>query len=228
MGRIIPPDKEENRRTREELKSDWDRAVRDKKRWLTCLIEIAVSCVLIAVDLLLKEFLYNKCVREGKIVVWKGVFSFTAVENTGASFGIFGSSTLALTIVSFVCSLILVFFIFYSYPRRNLWLRSALILILGGAVGNLVDRLALGYVRDYVYFELIDFPVWNFADTCLTVGTVVLIIYVVFMYTKDEEALKKARAERKQIEQAETTEEKQDVSAPEGEPSETFTENKED
>lgn len=196
MGRIILPDKEENKRTKEEFKADFHSAIRDKKRWLTCLIEIGIAGVLLAIDLLLKEFLYKKCLNEGRIAVWDGVFSFTAVQNTGASFGIFGNSTAALTVVSLVCSAFLFFFIFYSYPRRNLWLRASLIMILGGAVGNVVDRIALGYVRDYVYFELINFPVWNFADTCLTVGTVLLIIYIIFMYSKEEAELQKVRAER--------------------------------
>lgn len=190
------PDREENKRTKEEWKADFSAAVKDKKRWATGFIELAIACVLIAIDLLLKEFLYKKCVEDGPIVVIDGVFSFRAVQNKGASFGIFGDSTAALTAVSFVCAIALVFFLFYSAPRRNLWLRSSLILILGGAVGNLVDRLALQYVRDYVSFDLINFPVWNFADTCLTVGTVVLIIYILFFYSKEQEALDKARAER--------------------------------
>ena len=176
---------------------------------------MAIAAVLIAIDLLLKEFLYKKCLTDGRIVVWEGVLSFTAVQNTGASFGIFGSSTLALTIISFICSLFLLFFIFYSYPRRNLWLRSSLIMILGGAIGNLVDRLALGHVRDYVSFDLINFPVWNFADTCLTVGTVVLVIYIIFFYGKDEEALKAARLQKlqaaKEKEQSEQTEQETDT-----------------
>ena len=73
-------------------------------------------------------------------------------------------------------------------------MRSALILILAGAVGNIVDRIALGYVRDFIYFELIDFAVFNFADSCLTVGTIVLIIYLLFFYSKDEKSIE----ERKQ------------------------------
>lgn len=188
---------QETRRTLAELKGDFKTAIKDKKRWLVCGIELLIAFALILVDLLLKKYLWTYCDSHGDVTVIKGVFSFTSVKNTGASFGIFGSSTLALTVVSLICSVILILFIFYTYPRRNLWLRSSLIMITAGAIGNVYDRLALGYVRDFVHFEIesigFDFPVWNFADTCLTVGTVVLIVYIIFFYSKEEE---KKREER--------------------------------
>ena len=177
-----------------ELFGGFNEAVKDKKRWLICFIEVAIAAVLLVIDLLTKKYVYGYCKEHGKIDIIKGVFSFTSVENTGASFGIFSSNTLALTIVSSVCAVIIFLFLFYSYKRRNLWLRSALILIFAGAVGNIVDRIALGYVRDFIYFELIDFAVFNFADSCLTVGTIVLIIYLLFFYSKDEKSIE----ERKQ------------------------------
>lgn len=185
-------DKKESKEFIQETKRTFKEAVKDKKRWLICLIEIFIAAALVVVDLLTKKYVYGYCYNGGDkrtINIIKGVICFSAVENTGASFGIFKNHTTALTIVSLVCAVILFLFIFYTYKRRNLWLRSSLILILAGAVGNIVDRLALGYVRDFIYFELIDFAVFNFADSCLTVGTIVLIIYMIFFYTKDEKEL---------------------------------------
>ncbi len=178
---------------REDSKKSFVAAVSDRKRWLTCFIELLISAAFLAVDLLTKHFIYGACKETGRINIIKGVICFEAVENTGASFGIFSGKTAALTAISIVCAVVLLFFLFYTYQRRNLWLRSALILILAGAVGNIVDRLAFGYVRDFIYFELIDFAVFNFADSCLTVGTIVLIIYVIFFYSKDEKALEEKR-----------------------------------
>ncbi len=179
-----------------ETKQSFSVAVKDKKRWLTCIIELLIVGALIAVDLLTKHFIYGKCETDGRINIIDGVICFEAVKNTGASFGIFAGKTTALTVVSTICAFVLLIFLFYSYQRRNPWLRSALILILAGAVGNIIDRIALGFVRDFIYFELIDFAVFNFADSCLTVGTIVLIIYVIFFYSKDEKEAqeKKARA----------------------------------
>ena len=78
----------------------------------------------------------------------------------------------------------------FSIKNRNGWYRSALILLIAGGIGNVVDRFTLGFVRDWVYFELIDFAVFNLADTGLTVGCVLLIIYVIFFYKPVEKAKK--------------------------------------
>ncbi len=197
MGKIVKPDKDTLKKDFETYKKDFLSAVKDKKRWISCLIEIGIMCLLLAVDLLTKHFVYGHCETQGDIVIIDGVIRFTAVKNTGASFGIFKNATTALTVVSLICSVILILFIFYSYPRKNKWLRSALVMITAGALGNVIDRLHFGYVRDMVYFELIDFAVFNFADSCLTVGTAVLIIYIIFFYTKEEESINKQKEEAK-------------------------------
>ena len=206
MGRFIKPDKEETKRDFAAFKRDFQIAIKDKKRWINCLIELLIAAVLIVIDQLEKIYIYGHCRDVGDIIIIDGVIRFTAVENTGASFGMFSSSTAALTAVSFICSVILIAFIFYSYPRRSKWLRSALVMLTAGALGNVIDRMALGYVRDMVYFELIDFAVFNFADNCLCIGTAVLIIYILFFYTKDEEAARKLRQESEQASVPENTE----------------------
>lgn len=197
MGKIVKPDKDALRKDFESYKKDFLTAVKDKKRWIACLIELGIMCLLLAVDLLTKHFIYGHCETQGDIIIIDGVIRFTAIKNTGASFGIFKNATTALTVVSLICSIILILFIFYSYPRKNKWLRSALVMITAGALGNVIDRLHFGYVRDMVYFELIDFAVFNFADSCLTVGTAVLIIYIIFFYTKEEESIRKQKEEAK-------------------------------
>jgi signal peptidase II len=186
-------DRKEFKQTLKELKVDFKVAVKDKKRWIFGLIELAIVAVIILTDLLTKKYIYGYCFYEGDIVIIKNIIRFTAVENTGASFGIFKDKTTLLTITSTICSLFLVIFLFYSYPRRNRLLRSSLIMITGGAIGNIVDRIALGYVRDFVYFELIDFAVFNLADSFLTIGTILLLIYVIFFFGKEEDELKKAK-----------------------------------
>ena len=179
-----------------ETKEGLGKALKDKKRWLVCGIELLLVIALIAVDLITKKYVYGACLQRNKIKIISGVLSLVAVQNTGASFGMLSGKTFYLTVVSSVCAAFLLFFIFYTYKRRNLWLRSALILIAAGAVGNIVDRIAFGYVRDFIYFELINFPVFNFADSCLTVGTIVLLIYIIFFYGKEEQDAAKLRAQR--------------------------------
>lgn len=186
------------------LKLDCKIAIKDKKRWLFCLLELLIIAVLIVFDMLTKKYIYGYCDANKDIIIFKDVLRFTATINTGAGFGMMKGKTTLLTVISFISALILIALVFYSYPRRNKWLRSSLVLIIAGAVGNLIDRMFLGYVRDFVYFELINFAVFNFADSFLTIGTILLIIYVLFFYSKDEEEIDKKRKLNLAIAQAET------------------------
>lgn len=158
-----------------------------KKLALWILLDFLFVGVWLAVDLLTKEFVYGPMAEGGPdIVIWDGVLRLTPVENTGASFGIFQGKTHILTIISIITVVVLAFVMVFSVKFRNGWYRSALILLISGGLGNIVDRLALGYVRDWIYFELIDFAVFNLADTGLTVGCVLLIIFVIFFYKPDD------------------------------------------
>lgn len=115
------------------------------------------------------------------ISVIDGVFQLTSAHNTGAAWGMlkgwrwfFVALTLAVTIA------LVVFLV--KYRKKLHWLpRLILALIIAGAVGNLIDRVALGYVRDMLYFVLIDFPIFNIADSALSVGCVLLAINILFM-----------------------------------------------
>lgn len=162
------------------------------------IIEILIILGVIALDMLTKTFVYQAAVDAGKINIIKGVISFYPTENTGASFGMFGESTLMLTIVSFVSSTVIFFVLIFSEKERNPVLRAALIMIFAGAVGNLIDRMWLGYVRDFIYFELIDFAIFNVADSSLCIGTGLLVIFVIFFYKdKDAEAKRLAKKNAK-------------------------------
>lgn len=150
------------------------------------IIELIAVFVVIGIDQITKLTIYNNVDQNGKIDLIKGVLSFTAVKNTGASFGIFHDKIVLLSVVSAICSIGLIVFLIYTIKHRHALLRISLVLIIGGAIGNLIDRVFLGFVRDFVYFEIIDFAVFNLADSALVVGTILLVIYVIFFY-KDKE-----------------------------------------
>lgn len=149
--------------------------------------EALIIGIYLAIDLLTKEFVYGPIAAgEPDIVLIKGVLKFTAVENTGASFGIFSDSTTALLIVAVVTAAALTLLWVFSVKERNRFFRAALILMIAGAIGNIVDRAAFGYVRDFIYFELIDFAVFNLADSGLCVGCGCMIVYIIFFYRPDK------------------------------------------
>jgi signal peptidase II len=100
-----------------------------------------------------------------------GVFNITLVHNTGAAFGVFKGGTLVFSIFSaFVIAFITAYLVMNRIKGRML--AVSLGLILGGAAGNLIDRVWLGYVIDMFDFRV--WPVFNVADSCITVGTIIL------------------------------------------------------
>lgn len=169
-----------------------------KKLPVWFVVEFFFMLAYLAMDLLTKEFIYGPMANGADdIILIEGVLRFTPVRNTGASFGIFSDKTYVLTIISIITAVLLFIVWIFTITERNGWLRSALVLIIAGAIGNIVDRVAFGYVRDFVYFELIDFAVFNFADSGLCVGAGLLIIYLLFFYIKSDKASDNDKKEEK-------------------------------
>ena len=112
----------------------------------------------------------------GSVSVIKGVFHLTYVENTGAAFGTLQGSTWFLVLTSVLVSAAVAYLILKIKPE-NRYVKLSLALILGGALGNLVDRVLLGYVVDFLDFRI--WPVFNIADSCVVVGAILLGYFVV-------------------------------------------------
>lgn len=107
------------------------------------------------------------------------ILRFEYVENTGMAWGLFKNGTLFLTIVTLLACAGIVFFLVKKGKEMPLPMRLGLLMILAGACGNLVDRVFLGYVQDFIAFDFIDFPIFNFADSCVTIGGILLFISLV-------------------------------------------------
>ena len=120
-------------------------------------------------------------------VLIKGVFEFYYSENRGAAFGMLqGRQGFFFLIAAAV--ILAVLWAVYRMPagKRYLPLMCSLFLLVSGAVGNMIDRLTQKYVVDFLYFKLIDFPIFNVADIYVSVGTAVLIILILFYYKEEE------------------------------------------
>jgi signal peptidase II len=109
-------------------------------------------------------------------VIWPKVFQLAYVENRGAAFGILQNRILFFVILTAIV-LIAIFLYWRHIPlsKTGLWMKGALVLVISGAIGNLIDRIFRGYVVDFFYFSLIDFPVFNIADICVVVGVGLLV-----------------------------------------------------
>lgn len=145
-------------------------------------IFIAVISVLV-VDLITKHFLFN--VDYFNLI--PNVISVASNGgNTGAAWGIFSDKTGLL--IAFSIGLIVVLFIYnYFVKNKNTFYCFSFGFIIGGALGNLIDRIMLGYVRDFIYLDFFpSFPIFNIADSFLCIGAVMLAIYILFLSNKKE------------------------------------------
>ncbi len=106
-----------------------------------------------------------------------GVFEFSYVENRGAAFGILQNQRWIFLIATLVISLLLLR-LYITLPKEKMYhpVRFSLLLILSGAVGNMIDRVGRRYVVDFLYFKLIDFPVFNLADCYVVIGVFLLAV----------------------------------------------------
>lgn len=115
----------------------------------------------------------------------EGVFHLTYVENRGAAFGILDGKGFFLIVLTAIVLIALVVLLFIGKFRHPLLL-TAITLFLGGGFGNLIDRVFRRYVVDFLDFRLINFAVFNFADCCVVIGTVLLFVYVLFFMDKNK------------------------------------------
>ena len=100
-----------------------------------------------------------------------GFFRFTHVHNTGSAFGLFQGNNIPLLIVSLV-GIVVLAYIYQSQDRPGLLMRTSIALMMGGAMGNLVDRIMLGHVTDFI--DVGPWPVFNLADSSIVVGLVMM------------------------------------------------------
>ena len=159
----------------------------ERKKFIgDCLFHLILIVVVLVLDQVTKLWARNT-LPGAPIVVWKDVFSFRLIYNTGASFGIFQSKTLALTIFSIVGMLAIAAFYFWLPKEKKMRpMRLTLAMILAGGIGNIIDRIMMGKVTDMISFDLINFPVFNVADIGVTCGAIVMCILWIFYY-KDED-----------------------------------------
>lgn len=155
------------------------------KKRTSYIIIFSIIVVGIVLDLVSKHFFaWRFEANSQKIVVIPNLFEFVFVKNTGAAYGIFGDSTVMLSVVSIL--FIIGFVLFDIFNHKNDWLYIFGIgLILSGAIGNLVDRLFLGYVRDFISIKLFSF-VFNLADLFITAGVICFLVYLLISLIKEK------------------------------------------
>lgn len=141
---------------------------------------LAIVAICLTTDLITKSAFTNQTMP-----VIDGVVSIFFTWNTGAGWSILSNHTIFLTIISAVLVLGMIFVAIKFRPKS--WVFAiGFALVFAGAIGNLVDRIFFGAVRDFICLEFINFPIFNFADAFLTIGAIMLAIWLIFLYQKKE------------------------------------------
>jgi len=133
----------------------------------------SISIIIVILDQITKTLIRKYFSLHQSIPLIKNILHFTYIRNTGAGFGILQQQNIFLIFIS----LIIIGVILYNFKKiiKEKPIHIPLALILGGAVGNLIDRIFIGYVIDFVDFRI--WPAFNVADSAITIGAVWLMFY---------------------------------------------------
>ena len=162
------------------------------------MLESIIIIVGILLDRLTKLWAAGPLKAVGSMDFIPGIMEFHYVENRGAAFGIFQNQRWFFVIMTVVI-LVVVSWFYGRTPveKRYLPLRICMIVLTAGAIGNFIDRLIRGYVVDFFYFSLIDFPIFNVADIYVTVTFIVLVLLIFFYYKDEDFSIYSRRQEQK-------------------------------
>lgn len=152
-------------------------------------IALAFSALLLAADQIIKYYVRLLLKGSEPFTVIGGLLEFTYLENSGAAFGLFREQIWLLMAIAFLAFLLIAALLFF-YRNHTAFSYCAAILLIAGGIGNMIDRFLYGFVIDFIHVMFFDY-VFNFADCCITVGTVLFVIHVlVISYREKKEAAK--------------------------------------
>jgi len=169
------------------------------------IFQIIFFILLVAADRFTKFLAVKFLKGQSAAVIIKDVLELRYLENTGAAFGIFKNMQWMFYIITVVIMIvIIILWIFLNRKLRKycaehsqqdtfrpltfkntIFLNYLFAALAAGAIGNFIDRVAQQYVVDFIYFRIIDFPIFNFADICVTLTAVLLIVFFIFFYKED-------------------------------------------
>ncbi len=159
-------------------------------RSFVLLLYLIVIAALMAIDQIIKLIVVGSLKPIGSFVLIPHFLEFTYSENSGAAFGMLQNNSIFFAAVTILVSA-LIFAFLIKYKHHNLLSKIACVMIIAGGLGNLIDRLRLRYVIDFIHFYFFGY-IFNFADCLVTVGVALMVVFVIFFMDKIEKADKKS------------------------------------
>jgi signal peptidase II len=155
------------------------------------MIPAIIAAVVLIADQLTKAWVLRTWPEPytGEITLIPGWLAFTYVQNTGVAFGLFSGMPHVFTVTSILIVILALYFYLKHVPAGQHWMAVSLGLIVGGAIGNVIDRIRFGYVVDFI--KTIDgrFPVFNIADSCIVIGVGLMAIGMTYFEQQQARAL---------------------------------------
>ncbi|MBP3891721.1 MAG: signal peptidase II [Solobacterium sp.] len=151
-------------------------------------MELGIIGIVILLDQISKYIVQQNAAAIGQMEIIPNFLYLRYIKNTGAAWSMLSNHTMLLTLISVVEIGILVYFLLDVRKKKQTLYRIALSLMIGGAIGNLIDRVSFQYVRDFIdtYIFGYDFPVFNIADSALCIGAFLLIVILLFEKKESE------------------------------------------
>ena len=171
------------------------------KRIILDIVPLLILALCVVLDQVSKKYFTDLYFEKGDTTVIENFFYLTYTVNTGAAWSFLADVSWGQLFFKILTSIALVFFsLFYVYAikRRHVWLKFSLAFMIGGTIGNFIDRLVMNGVTDFISFIFGNyrFPVFNLADTFLTVGVIMLMVHFCFF---DENAIFKKNDGNKEL-----------------------------
>ena len=157
-------------------------------------ILIAVIAAVIGLDQLTKWLTVVNLEEYESFPVWQDVFHFTYVKNTGMAFGMLKDHRWVFMVFSTIAIVALIVYLFRFRPESR-WMQVSMAMIIGGGIGNMIDRVFWGYVVDFIDVTLINFAVFNIADSFVCIGAGIMILCLVLDLIKEIKLEKAKNAE---------------------------------
>lgn len=151
------------------------------------IIDVFLMFLLVVADQVTKYLAVLKLKGKQPWIVLDGVFELHYLENRGAAFGMLQNQKLLFIFIAIVILTVIIYVLIKTpYQKKYVKLNLSLVFIASGAIGNLLDRIRYDYVVDFLYFSLINFPIFNVADIYVTLSAIYLVILLLFVYKETD------------------------------------------
>lgn len=158
-----------------------------KQKKILLTVDLIGIILLIAVDQLTKYLAVQQLKDKPAYIILDGILELNYLENKGAAFGMLQNQKVFFIFVAIVILSVIAYVLFKTPDHKKYRaLHILLSLIAAGAIGNMIDRIRLDYVVDFIYIVLINFPIFNVADIYVTFATAILVLMLLFVYKEQD------------------------------------------